>query len=376
MLRPTKMIYDSGISTTDLAERLGGVNVDEGDDVPISYIESSSNGTMSGSSMTPAMSPPTGPATVMANADSEDVSVKEHNAAEAQSEGSVSPLLPSGGLEKEDATSETCRQHDSVSQAEASDGQDVAPVFGGLLYDGPDPDSIITHFDIVHHHMDRSAATTQRAVLMAREDCAAAIGRKHEEAMILLNKHKSEIEEGISELEGKVEKLSKPCQKIITGVQKVEERLAGGVVEKLDAILKSNAELSSTVNEISVRMRELERKLEAITTLPDKYQRAGPAMAHGRQSPQSPTPMANYSAATSMYPIVSPPASRTMMPWAAVGIPVARHQLHHMDTNSRRAYFANHGHHIGTPDLSQHPAYHNGAPEMHYEQAQHNRLRG
>ena len=269
------------------------------------------------------------------------------------------------------------------------------------LANSPDPNSIITHFDIVHHHMERSAVSLHNAMMTSMDVATANITRKIEEGNTSARVKELEKAKAFKLLEGKVEALMVPLESLSTKVANVEKSVVDALHDRIETVVKSNKKMNNTIDMLASRIGELEKKLDRAQQQQQqlshrktpRYNRRTDSLQDSNNivrtaSSQSPPIMSSIQASrnaavneqglsysssaskrmsstappsTGINAAVTMPSPTTMAyhyyNYAAPTVALSRQQLQQMDKESRRAYMQAQALQYGTPDLNQHPAF-------------------
>ena len=270
------------------------------------------------------------------------------------------------------------------------------------MSDRPDPQSIITHFDIVHHHMERSAMTLQQSLASSMDIMMAEILKKIDESAQTKKSSEAQRAKTVKNLVGEVESLKKSIEGLATKVDDVSKTIIKALNDKLQTVVHANAKTSKTVEAMAGKIGELEKKLESMQASQQErqlhiqrelrqlqhYQCPDTPLENSRldntkifngsaqgtimqHSPTHASPIKTATSASMTATSTAPPFTPvpTTMSWpgydysysynytAPPAFPLSRQQLQQMDPQSRRAYVTNHAMQLATPDISQHPAF-------------------
>ena len=267
--------------------------------------------------------------------------------------------------------------------------------------DRPDPQSIITHFDIVHHHMERSAVTLHQSMTASMDVMMANILKRIDESAQATRLNETQRIENTKNLVKEVEGLKKSIEGLAVKVDGINKTTIKGMGDKLQTVVSANAKMGKTMEAMASKIGELEKKLESSQANQQErqtqlqkdlrelqhYQRSdtplesnkfgginnfsGSAQTTLQHSPTHVSPIrsavsASMAATSTAPPFPSVPAT---MSWPGydynysynyttpAAFPLSRQQFQQMDPQSRRAYVANHALQLATPDISQHPAF-------------------
>ncbi len=223
-----------------------------------------------------------------------------------------------------------------------------APLYGHmnggvpLMASPPDPANILTHFDVVHHHLRDATSSVHRSITMAREDVTASVLAKHEDSLKVLEEHFGDMRAQLNAVEHNMGRVTGECETQTAKLDKIVDTIKHDVVDVLTKSAKANADLAAKLDAMNNRIRELEKKLEA----PPARRPDSPAISQSSNA---------FSASHS-------PPSYPMngMQWGnGYAVPMTRQQVQQMDPYQRRAIFTSMGQQMGAPDINQHPAYAN-----------------
>ena len=266
--------------------------------------------------------------------------------------------------------------------------------------DRPDPQSIITHFDIVHHHMERSAVTLHQSLAASMDIMMGNIMGKIDESVQITKSNGGQRAKNIKNVAVEVEGLKRTIEELATKLNEANKATLKALSDKLQTIVIANAKTSKTVEAIAGKVGELEKKLESTQASQQEgqlqvqrelrqlqhLQRAdtplennrlvstsnnGSAQATMQRSPTHASPTRTAASASVTTTSAAPPFSSVpaTISWpgydysysynytAPPAFPLSRQQLQQMDPQSRRAYVTNHAMQLATPDISQHPAF-------------------
>lgn len=276
------------------------------------------------------------------------------------------------------------------------------------MSDRPDPQSIITHFDIVHHHMERSAVNLHQSLAISMDEMMAIITKKIDESVRLAKSDDAQRNKNINALMQEVVGLKKPIDSLALKVDEIDKATVRLLNDKLQTVIHVNAKINKTIEAMAAKIGELEKKLESVqegqharqlqvhkelrellhhqrpdtpleshlfSSANDHHGSAQTALQH---SPTHLHPLGTAASASASAPATavrttstapSFPSIAATVSWPAynynynynypttAAFPLSRQQFQQMDPQSRRAYVADHALQLTSPDISQHPAF-------------------
>ena len=271
--------------------------------------------------------------------------------------------------------------------------------------DRPDPQSIITHFDIVHHHMERSAMTLHQSLAASMETMMEKITKKIEESAQLARTSENEHVRVLKNVTQEAAELRKPIEKLAVKLDEIEKTNIKTLSDKLQTVVHVNTKMYKTMEAMAAKIGELEKKLESTQDIQQKQQlQVQRELRQLQHIQRSETPFENHNfnntgnynssvqTASQQSPTHLPPlgtsasasgATATSANFTAQSMPsmpatvswpsynynygynysspptfsLSRQHIQQMDPQSRRAFVSEHALQLASPDISQHPAF-------------------
>ena len=271
--------------------------------------------------------------------------------------------------------------------------------------DRPDPQSIITHFDIVHHHMERSAMTLHQSLAASMEVMMEKITKKIDESARSAKMSENEHVRMLKSVAQEAAELRKPIEKLTVKLDEIEMTSMKTLNDKLQTVVHVNTNMYKTIEAMAAKIGELEKQFVSTQESHQKqqlqvqrelrqlhhFQRSDtPVENHNfnnanhyndsvqTASQQPPSHLSSLGTSASASAATLTPASFTAqampsvsatMSWpgynynygynypTSPSFPISRQQFQQMNPQSRRAFITDHALQIASPDISHHPAF-------------------
>lgn len=269
----------------------------------------------------------------------------------------------------------------------------------------PDPQSIITHFDIVHHHMERSAVTLHQSLAASMEVMMEKIMKKIDESAYLARTNEKEHIRMLENMAQEAAGMRKHIEGLTVKLDEIEKTNMKTLSDRLQTVIHVNTKMYKTIETMAGKIGELEKQLASTQEnhqkqqmqvqrelrLLQQFHRSDTPLENNNfnniihyndsiqtASQQSPGHISSHGTSVSASAATVTPASFTAqampsvpatMSWPSYNynygynystspsFPISRQQFEQMDPQSRRAFVTDHALQIASPDISHHPAF-------------------
>ena len=186
------------------------------------------------------------------------------------------------------------RQQTRSTMADQGPGSLPASPISATLDDGS---HILTHFDVVHHHIDQNASQLGMAIDTARDTLNSALMQKlddnakeAETQFSELREHVGDLREDVGDLrkdlnaaEHNVGRMSGEMETINKSIADLSTFIKGPLASSIQDVTKTNQNLSKQVHGLEKRLNENNQKLDAlqqqVTSSSSSVQTTGQASA-------------------------------------------------------------------------------------------------
>ncbi|KAL9072731.1 MAG: hypothetical protein Q9157_004991, partial [Trypethelium eluteriae] len=152
------------------------------------------------------------------------------------------------------------RGHDSNNMGDQSHGS-LPPV--PLSATLPDGSHILTHFDVVHHHLEQ-VATRLTSVTSTRDSQFSSLMRKLDENSKESETHYGDLREHLQGVEHHIGRMSSEMETTIKSIAELSNAVKGTMASNVADLAKTNQSLAKAVHSLEKRLGETTNKLDTL----------------------------------------------------------------------------------------------------------------
>ncbi|KAJ9639478.1 hypothetical protein H2199_006512 [Coniosporium tulheliwenetii] len=122
---------------------------------------------------------------------------------------------------------------------------------------------LLTHFDVVHHHLGDIANSLHHATDTNHEKAVEMIGNKHDETFKVLNEHFAGVRASLNAVEHNVGRASGETEAVRAAVEKLATTVQDKLVGRVEGLLEANKGLCDKIDGLEARVAAFEKKLDS-----------------------------------------------------------------------------------------------------------------
>lgn len=129
---------------------------------------------------------------------------------------------------------------------------------------------LLTHFDVVHHHLGDIASSLHHATDTNQEKAVEMIGSKHDETLKVLNEHFADVRASLNAVEHNMGRASGETGALRATVEKLATTVQDKLVSRVDALVEANNGLCDKIDGLEACVAAFEKKLDSWEKLQDQ----------------------------------------------------------------------------------------------------------